>query len=107
MCPNVGRNPKAKPARELSLEEIHDLVEKYSEGALRVKRAGFDLIEFHGGHGYLINQFMSPYTNKRIDQYGGSLEGRMRFPLEISEGDSKEGGRGFPNKLSNQRRRLC
>jgi 2,4-dienoyl-CoA reductase-like NADH-dependent reductase (Old Yellow Enzyme family)/NADH dehydrogenase FAD-containing subunit len=96
MCLYVGRIPKAKPPRELSVEEIHDLVEKYSEGALRAKRAGFDLVEFHGGHGYLINQFMSPYTNKRLDQYGVSLEGRMRFPLEVLRATRKKVGGDFP-----------
>jgi 2,4-dienoyl-CoA reductase-like NADH-dependent reductase (Old Yellow Enzyme family) len=73
-CLYVGRNPKAKPPRQLSLEETHDLGEKYSEGTLRVKRAGFDLVEFHGDHGYLINQFMSPHTNKRLVQYRGNLQ---------------------------------
>jgi 2,4-dienoyl-CoA reductase-like NADH-dependent reductase (Old Yellow Enzyme family) len=83
MCRFMGKNLDAKPPRELRVEEIHGLIERFSEGALRAKKAGFDLVEVHGAHGYLINEFMSPYTNRRTDRYGGDLEGRMRFPLEI------------------------
>jgi 2,4-dienoyl-CoA reductase-like NADH-dependent reductase (Old Yellow Enzyme family)/NADH dehydrogenase FAD-containing subunit len=96
MCRYVGRSLKAKPPRELSVEEIGDLVEKFSEGALRAKRAGFDLVEVHGAHGYLVNEFMAPYTNKRTDQYGGDLEGRMRFPLEILRAIRQKVGKDFP-----------
>lgn len=96
MCPIAGRAPDAKPPRELSVREIEDLVEKFSEGALRAKKAGFDLVEVHGGHGYLINQFMSPHTNKRTDHYGGNLEGRMRFPLEILRAIRNKVGKDFP-----------
>lgn len=96
MCRYVGRNLKARPPRALTVEEIGDLVEKFSEGALRAKRAGFDLVEVHAAHGYLVNEFMSPYTNKRTDQYGGNLEGRMRFPLEILRGIRNKVGDVFP-----------
>ncbi|MCK5551933.1 MAG: FAD-dependent oxidoreductase [Deltaproteobacteria bacterium] len=96
MCRYVGRSLKAKPPRELSVEEIGDLVEKFSEGALGAKRAGFDLVEVHGAHGYLVNEFMAPYTNKRTDQYGGDLEGRMRFPLEILRAIRQKVGKDFP-----------
>lgn len=96
MCRFEGRSSDAKKPRELSLEEIRGLVEKFSDGALRAKRAGFDLVEVHGAHGYLINQFMSPYTNKRTDQYGGDPEGRMRFPLEILRAIRKKVGEDFP-----------
>jgi 2,4-dienoyl-CoA reductase-like NADH-dependent reductase (Old Yellow Enzyme family)/thioredoxin reductase len=96
MCRYEGRSADAKKPRELSLEEIQGLVEKFSDGALRAERAGFDLVEVHGAHGYLINQFVSPYTNKRTDQYGGDLEGRMRFPLEILRAIRKKVGEDFP-----------
>jgi 2,4-dienoyl-CoA reductase-like NADH-dependent reductase (Old Yellow Enzyme family)/thioredoxin reductase len=96
MCRYVGRNPKAKTPRQLGVEEIEDLVEKFSDGALRAKRAGFDLVEVHGAHGYLVNEFMSPLTNKRVDQYGGNLEGRMRFPLEIMRSIREKVGNDFP-----------
>lgn len=69
--------------RELTAAEIHRIVEKFVEAALRGQKAGLDAIEIHGASGYLLNAFMSPYTNKRSDEYGGSLEKRMRFPLEV------------------------
>jgi len=68
--------------RELERPEIRDLVRLYGEAARRAQKAGFDAIEVHGAHGYLLNQFTSPLTNRRQDEYGGSLEGRTRFPLE-------------------------
>ena len=69
--------------RGLSKKDIGEIVDKFAEGALRVKRAGFDMVELHGGTGYLLAQFLSPRTNKREDEYGGSLENRQRFPLEV------------------------
>ena len=74
---------KGKSIRAMSVEEIYDLIEKFAEGAWRVQQAGFDGVELHGAHGYLIAQFMSPYVNKRNDRFGGSFQSRMRFPLEI------------------------
>ena len=69
--------------RELTVEEIKSLVEAYAQGARRAKESGFDAVELHGAHGYLIAQFMSAYANKRTDEYGGDLEGFLRFPLDI------------------------
>ncbi len=69
--------------RELTKAEIKRLIDDYGEAARRSVEAGFDLIEIHGAHGYILNQFLSPFTNKRTDEYGGSFENRMRFPLEI------------------------
>ena len=68
---------------ELSAGMIEELVEAFSESALRAKKCGYDGVEVHGAHGYLIAQFMSPYSNKRTDRYGGNLMGRLRFPIEI------------------------
>ena len=73
-----GRTPKA-----LKADEMHRIQDRFAEAALRVKAAGFDLVELHGGTGYLLSQFVSPRTNKRTDEYGGPLENRMRFPLEV------------------------
>jgi 2,4-dienoyl-CoA reductase-like NADH-dependent reductase (Old Yellow Enzyme family)/thioredoxin reductase len=67
----------------LTKEEIATMVERFAQAARRAKEAGFDGVEIHGSHGYLINQFYSVYSNRREDEYGGSLEKRMRFPLEV------------------------
>ncbi|MDF2803708.1 MAG: dehydrogenase NamA [Anaerocolumna sp.] len=75
---NENRTP-----RELTKEEIKSIIENFSKAAIRSAEAGFDAIEIHGAHGYLIHQFLSPLTNNRIDEYGGSLENRVRFLKEI------------------------
>lgn len=85
-----------QPVRELRSDEIEDLVDRFAKTAFRAKQAGMDGIEFHGAHGYLINQFMSPYTNQRIDSWGGSFERRMRFPLKIIEKTRELVGHEFP-----------
>jgi len=71
--------------RMLSIAEIDDLVSAYGEGARRCAEAGFDVLEIHGAHGYLIHSFYSPLGNDRTDSYGGGRAGRMRFPLEVAE----------------------
>ncbi|MBS9722325.1 NADH:flavin oxidoreductase/NADH oxidase [Tianweitania sp. BSSL-BM11] len=68
---------------ELSVEEIAQLVEDFAAAARRSDEAGFDVVEIHAAHGYLLNQFLSPIANHRTDDYGGALENRMRFPLEV------------------------
>ncbi|UCH48208.1 MAG: NADH:flavin oxidoreductase/NADH oxidase [Betaproteobacteria bacterium] len=70
---------------ELTVNEIHDLQEHWRLAAQRAVRAGFDVLEIHSAHGYLGHEFLSPITNKRADQYGGDLTGRMRFTLELAE----------------------
>ncbi|MDO9514534.1 MAG: FAD-dependent oxidoreductase [Syntrophales bacterium] len=90
-CPSVREMP-----HELTAVEIKEIVEKFGDCAQRAKRAGFDGIEVHGGHGYLIAQFMSPYSNKRTDQYGGGLMNRLRFPLEILANIRLKAGSDFP-----------
>jgi 2,4-dienoyl-CoA reductase-like NADH-dependent reductase (Old Yellow Enzyme family)/thioredoxin reductase len=87
---------KGKAIREMTVEEIYDLVEKFAEGAWRVQQAGFDCVELHGAHGYLIAQFMSPYVNKRNDRFGGSFINRMRFVLEIVNRIQHKCGRDYP-----------
>jgi len=82
--------------RELTIEEIEAIIGKYVMGATVTKMAGFDAVEIHGAHGYLITQFMSPYSNKRSDEYGGDFEGRMKFALRIIEGIRLAVGPDFP-----------
>jgi len=81
--------------RALTTEEIHMLVAAFGDAALRCKQAGFDFIEIHGAHGYLINQFMSPNANHRQDAYGGSFDNRIRFLLELMTDIREKCGTGF------------
>ena len=82
--------------RALTTEEIKSLVQDFIKGAVRVKKAGCDGVELHAAHGYLLQQFLSPYTNKREDEYGGSFENRLRIMQEIIEGIREECGSDFP-----------
>jgi len=82
--------------RELTTEEVYDLIEKFGDAARRAQDAGFDAVEVHGAHGYLIAQFMSPYSNKRIDEFGGDFMDRMKFPLEIIKNIRRKVGNGYP-----------
>ena len=72
-----------KKPRALTNREITTIQKQYAKAALRVKKAGFDLVELHGGTGYLLAQFVSPRTNKRSDAYGGPIENRIKFPLDV------------------------
>ncbi|MDZ5725549.1 FAD-dependent oxidoreductase [Acetobacterium sp. K1/6] len=85
-----------QPTRALEHAEIKELVQQFVAGAVRVQKAGCDGVELHAAHGYLINQFLSPYTNKRDDEYGGSFENRLRFIAEIIAGIRNECGPDFP-----------
>jgi 2,4-dienoyl-CoA reductase-like NADH-dependent reductase (Old Yellow Enzyme family)/thioredoxin reductase len=81
--------------RELRLEEIPVMVAAYGDAARRCREAGFDFVEIHGAHGYLINQFMAPNSNQRTDMYGGSFENRTRFMLEVLEDTRSKCGPDF------------
>jgi 2,4-dienoyl-CoA reductase-like NADH-dependent reductase (Old Yellow Enzyme family)/thioredoxin reductase len=87
---------KGKEIREASIAEILELVDLFSEAAWRVKQAGFDAVELHAAHGYLLSEFMSPFLNMRTDRFGGSFENRMRFPLAVVDSIQKKCGRSFP-----------
>ncbi len=82
--------------RELTNAEVWELIEQFSDAALRAKKAGIDCVEVHGAHQYLIAQFTSPYSNKRTDEFGGSFENRMRFPLEVVKGIRRKCGDDYP-----------
>lgn len=83
-------------SREITTEEIYQTIEDFGDAAVRAKKAGFDAVEIHGGHGYLISEFMSPFCNKRVDEFGGQLESRMKFPTEIIRNIKKKCGDDFP-----------
>ena len=87
---------KGKEIRAASIPEILELVDLFSEAAWRVKQAGFDAVELHAAHGYLLSEFMSPFLNMRTDRFGGSFENRMRFPLAVIDSIQKKCGKGFP-----------
>ena len=82
--------------KALSEEMIREIVEAYGQTAALAKRAGFGMIMIHGGHGWLLNQFLSPYFNKRTDKYGGSLENRCRLAKEVLQSVREAVGPGFP-----------
>ena len=82
--------------KALSEEMIQEIVEAYGQTAALAKRAGFGMIMIHGGHGWLLNQFLSPYFNKRTDKYGGSLENRCRLAKEVLQSVREAVGPGFP-----------
>lgn len=82
--------------RELKTEEVKELINQFINGAVRVQKAGCDGVELHAAHGYLLQQFLSPYTNKREDEYGGSFENRLRMIQEIIVGIRKVCGPDFP-----------
>ncbi len=86
----------ASPPQELTFEEILDIVEAFGDAALRAKKAGFDMVEVQGAHGYLVTGFLSPLTNRRTDWYGGSLKDRMRFLLEVVQNIRKKVGADYP-----------
>lgn len=84
-----------EPVNEYTTKEVYELIDSYIQGALRCKKAGFDGIEFHSAHGYMGLQFMSPRTNKRIDEFGGGVAGRSYFHKLIIEGIRKACGEEF------------
>lgn len=90
-CPVCGGMPE-----EMTKKDIDQMVEAFAEGARRAKEAGFDGVEIHGAHGYLLNQFLSPFSNQRTDEYGGSPDNRARFPLEVVRAVRQKVGRDFP-----------
>jgi 2,4-dienoyl-CoA reductase-like NADH-dependent reductase (Old Yellow Enzyme family) len=103
---NAGRQPLAPSAvrvvqfpempAELTKDEISDIVTAFGEGARRAKVWGFDAVQLHGAHGYLINQFLSPLTNRRTDDYGGGIEKRSRFLLEVYRKVREAVGADYP-----------
>ncbi len=97
----LGASPKfclfrVSYCREMSRDDIRRKTEDFVQAALLAREAGFDAVEIHAGHGYLLSQFLSPWTNRRRDEYGGSLQNRMRFPAEVVAGVREALGPDFP-----------
>lgn len=94
--PNDEINPDGLTVRSMTEEDIYRVADCFASAAKLVKEAGFDMVLIHGGHGWLLGQFMSPSMNKRTDRWGGSLENRMRFPLLVIEKIREAVGCRFP-----------
>jgi NADPH2 dehydrogenase len=95
--PSAVNNPRqGSMPRELTKNEISEIVNSFKDSARRVKEAGFDAVEIHSAHGYLLNQFLSPLTNKRTDEYGGDVKGRIKIHLEVIKAVREAVGGDFP-----------
>lgn len=92
----AGPDGKGPQYFEMSAGDIAGVVQEFADAAVRAQRAGFDGVELHAGHGYLLASFLSPYTNKREDSYGGSRENRARFLIEVIEATRRATGPDFP-----------
>ena len=97
--PCDGVRPDGRPVKALSREQLADIVKAYGDAAVLAKRAGYEMIMVHAGHGWLLNQFLSPYFNHRTDEYGGSFENRVRLTREVLEAVRAGVGPGFPIEL--------
>jgi 2,4-dienoyl-CoA reductase-like NADH-dependent reductase (Old Yellow Enzyme family) len=89
--PSVEKTP-----REMTVEEIEETVEAFAEAARRAQAAGFDAVQLHAAHGYLLSGFLSPYTNRRTDEYGGSTENRVKIVEDVYKRTVEKVGTGFP-----------
>lgn len=96
MGPTAYVKPSGVAVREMTEEDMIQVANDFGDAALILKNAGFDMVQFHAGHGWLIHQFLSPRTNKRTDKYGGSLENRCRFPIMCLENIRSKVGKNFP-----------
>lgn len=86
----------SRPAREITSEEIESVIQSYGNAARRAREAGFDGVQIHAAHGYLISQFLSPFVNRRTDKWGGSIEKRMRFLREVCKVVREKVGAEYP-----------
>jgi len=84
------------PYREMTEEEIHEVIEAFGRAARRARQAGFDAVQIHGAHGYLFSQFLSPFTNRRKDRWGGSLANRLRLHREVYRAIRRNVGEDYP-----------
>ncbi len=96
MGPSALKTDNGTRGKEMTIEDIHKVVNSFGEAAARAQKAGFDGVQIHGAHGYLVSQFLSPFFNHRVDAYGGSLENRARLLLEIVREIRQAVGGGYP-----------
>ena len=88
-----------KAPREMTLDDIAEVIESFGKAAARLREAGYDAVEIHGAHGYLLCQFLSANSNKRTDEYGGDLRQRARFVIEVLQSVRRAVGDDFPISL--------
>ncbi len=93
---DVGWTTASPRPTALTVDDIERIIGRYADAAVRAKRAGFDAVEVHGAHGYLIAQFLSPITNRRVDDYGGSVDQRWRFAIDVVRTVREAVGDGYP-----------
>jgi 2,4-dienoyl-CoA reductase-like NADH-dependent reductase (Old Yellow Enzyme family) len=96
LAPSQVKGFAKSPRREMIRSDVHDIVNAFGQAAYRAKEAGFDGLQIHAAHGYLLNQFLSPAFNRRTDEYGGSVENRARFLLEVLREVRAAVGSKFP-----------
>ncbi|MDD3219803.1 MAG: FAD-dependent oxidoreductase [Lachnospiraceae bacterium] len=97
LAPSPYKDPPSfETPKEMTKEDIETVIQAYADAAVRAKKCGFDAVEIHGAHGYLINQFSSPFSNKRSDEYGGTTENRARFGVEVIRRVRQAVGKDFP-----------
>jgi len=97
LAPSAVRDPRAGiTPREMTVDEIWQMIEAFGQAATRVKEAGFDALQIHAAHGYLISQFISPHTNRRTDEWGGNVRKRARFFVEVFRQCRRELGEDYP-----------
>ena len=97
MAPSPYKDPPSfETPREMTKEDIKQVIQAYADAAVRAKKCGFDAVEIHGAHGYLINQFSSPFSNKRSDEYGGTTKNRARFGVEVIRAVRRAVGEDYP-----------
>jgi len=96
LAPSLAGGPEKTRRREMTEADIADTIKAYGEAALRAKKAGFDGVQIHAAHGYLLNQFLSPWFNRRSDRYGGGIENRTRIVLDILSSVRNATGGDYP-----------
>jgi 2,4-dienoyl-CoA reductase-like NADH-dependent reductase (Old Yellow Enzyme family) len=96
MGPSVAEIEGKQVGREMAANDMKQVVQAFADAAYRARTAGFDAVQIHGAHGYLVSQFLSPYFNQRKDDYGGDIRNRTRFAVEVLEAIRTAVGSGFP-----------